>query len=92
MTCAKQEQCQHGDGCFVASDYDVKRCTAFKSKAQTNEEWFCQLSTEEKAELLVQISNYDGLCTVCMDECNTQNCKYEDGKNGWIEWLKEIHK
>ena len=43
---------------------------------QTNEEWFCTLSTEEKAEVLLRFYYQD----VCM---NT--------KQSVVEWLKEVH-
>lgn len=46
-------------------------------KEQTNEEWFTNLSTEEKAETLLRFYYQD----VCM---NT--------KQSVINWLKEVHK
>lgn len=34
---------------------------------QTNEEWFCQLSTEAKAEVLAQLSSYGGNVGAILD-------------------------
>ena len=84
MSCARQDRCKHGDGCFVASDYNVKRCTAFKSKVQTNEEWFCGLSTEEKATFLaIQIR-------LGVEFYRTNDERYQN-HDWWVEWLKQPH-
>ena len=47
---------------------------------QTNEEWFCQLPTEEKAKWL------ENKMTWAAQEQGTFTAK------GWEKWLKEIHK
>ena len=49
---------------------------ALEPLEQTNEEWFCGLSTEEKARVLA-------------DEKLHFRMLYYDG---FVEWLKEIHK
>ena len=52
---------------------------------QTNEEWFCGLSTEEKAEWL---SNRDEFIYDCGQRSLTP--KIMD-KDEWEEWLKQPH-
>ena len=36
-------------------------------KMQTNEEWFCQLPTEENAETVAQLSSYGGNVEAILD-------------------------
>ena len=55
-------------------------------KEQTNEEWFCGLSTEEKAEWLKKHMK--------CDDCPKQNrCNGHHGgcTTLMVEWLKEKH-
>ncbi len=60
----------------------------------TNEEWFCSLSTEEKANFLLRIF---GNCGWCRDGGNPKfcptdfenSCLFED--DGLVKWLKEKH-
>ena len=61
------------------------QCTADKNRTeckyyqpQTNEEWFCQLSTEEKAKVLRRKTHGN-------DEDN------ERIEQGWVNWLKAKH-
>lgn len=84
MTCARQDRCKHGDGCFVASDYDVARCTAFKSKVQTNEEYLRSCNTEELAIFIANIWER-GYVSGELDFDRNCDTKY------WMEWLKEKH-
>ena len=60
-------------------------CPRCKGKGLTNEEWFCQLPTEEKAKWLAEHMN----CSYCpkQEPCFTAN----DCKKLFIEWLKEKH-
>ena len=51
-----------------------------KKSAQTNEEWFCTLNTEQKAEWL------EDKMTWAAQEQGTFTAK------GWEKWLKEVHK
>ena len=56
-----------------------------KTKEQTNEEWFCGLSTEDKAVFLSveaarAISEYE------------DNDTKRTGMNFWKYWLKAVHK
>lgn len=65
----------------------------------TNEQWFCLLSTEEKAEWLTN----SGFLTCTLRDC--EDCKYYDKNSDdcidgyeathdtqmWVEWLKQKH-
>ena len=69
MTEPKEEKCEAccGSGYinFWTDDGHIsmrtcRRCDGYgyiKAKPQTNEEWFCQLTTEEKAKVIVNIHN-----------------------------------
>lgn len=86
MTCKKETECAHGIGCFIKDDWDVARCFAFKRKPQemTNEEWFCTLSTEEKATFLaIQIR-------LGVEFYRTNDERYQD-HDWWVKWLREKH-
>ena len=50
-----------------------------EGRVQTNEEWFCGLSTEEKAEQLYR----------WQEQGNTILRKF---KSEWVRWLKEMHR
>ena len=71
--------------CKYGYHYD---CPNYKSKdvgKQTNEEWFCGLSTEDKAVFLSveaarAISEYEN------------NDTKRTGMNFWKYWLKAVHK
>lgn len=67
---------------------------AGKPKPMTNEEWFCTLSTEEKAKFFKGISEKCLNCggTIEYDEigeCPFGRCR--TGLNEYEDWLKEIH-
>ena len=51
----------------------------------TNEEWFCQLSTTEKAKFLANESEY---MYECGERQSTPKTMYEED---WEYWLKEKH-
>lgn len=55
-------------------------CDGTGEVTMTNEEWFCSLSTEEKAKWLEDKMMW------AAQEQGTFTSK------GWIRWLKEIHK
>ena len=76
------------DYCFCSKEscdgYDS--CKERKLQEQTNEEWFCGLSTEEKAEWLKKHMK--------CDDCPKQNrCNGHHGgcTTLMVEWLKEKH-
>lgn len=70
---------------FVDKNYECAVCHGTGQITQTNEEWFCGLSTEEKAEWL---SNRDEFIYDCGQKGTTP--KIMD-KDEWEKWLKEIH-
>ena len=68
------------------------------SEVQTNEEWFCGLSTEEKAKMLGRVS----FCDFCPHQLSkhcawttgyNEDCVYGNKENEelWLNWLKEKH-
>ena len=68
--------------------YFKKCCPAVWDKSgepQTNEEWFCGLSTEEKAKF------FDKICYSAWGDINSRFRDMADYTD-WIEWLKEEHK
>ena len=82
-----------------------KQCTADKNRTEcryyqptTNEEWFCGLSTEEKAKYIAKsMFFYDSQFGLTMVEALRKSVEYEDGLNETIEhdvveWLKQLHK
>ena len=81
MTCKWKVFCKQGDTCVAHNGYDILKCTAFKDKGvpMTNEEWFCTLSTEEKAKWLEE------KMTWAAQEQGTFTAK------GWEMWLKQPH-
>ena len=90
MTCKWKVFCKQGETCVAHNGYDIWRCTAFKDKGvpMTNEEWFCGLSTEEKAEWLSKHFH----CGDCILEKPMCGGEYDGCKSAFVEWLKEIHK
>lgn len=64
-----------------------------KPKQMTNEEWFCGLSTEEKAEWLT--GTFD-LCGTGCSRCFLKDrCFADDGHDiteYLVKWLKEVYK
>ena len=55
---------------------------------QTNEEWFCSLPTEEKAEWLSKHFH----CGDCIFEKPMCGGEYDGCKSAFVEWLKGEHK
>lgn len=81
MTCMKQEFCIHEKYCQRHIGQNFDSCILFSrnSKPQTNEEWFCELPTEEKAKWL------ENKMTWAAQEQGTFTAK------GWEMWLKQPH-
>lgn len=77
MTCMKQEFCIHEKYCQRHIGQNFDSCILFSrnSKPMNNEEWFCSLSTEEKARVLVNNKLFFRMLDY----------------DGFIEWLKEKH-
>lgn len=88
----KCEDCSGYDVCKRYGDIEkAEKCNKFNKANQTNFEFVQSCTMEELAELLVDISNYEGTCTICTGECTPCNCKYDGGVLGWVKWLKEKH-
>lgn len=69
-------------------------CDRYKKDMTTNEEWFCNLSTEEKAEFLKKIIKS---CGWCLDGGNPPYCLFSGNKclfndGDFVEWLKQPHR
>ena len=73
--------------CFWLDGYDGAYCADGLDlyKPMTNEEWFCSLPTEEKADKLTDFAWWLHP-SVPTDE------KREQTKKQIMEWLKEVHK
>ena len=92
--------CKHANYCeIVAGGYSsqVKSCRDYRKGETTNEEWFCELSTEEKAKVLYNFFMARTFCHICPENnvCDIgYKCKYSDGKKieDWVKWLKKPHK
>ena len=61
----------------------------------TNEEWFCNLSTEEKAKIFHKIFMVRTFCHICPEGgvCDIgYKCKYHEGEvEDFVMWLKQPH-
>lgn len=82
MACTRKKQCLYGDMCPTArsDEYNLIDASCYKPLEQTNEEWFCELSTEEKAKWL------ENKMTWAAQEQGTFTAK------GWEMWLKQPHR
>lgn len=68
---------------------------AERERNMTNEEWFCSLSTEEKAEWLGDKLDYCQImwywaCDKCTWSKKHESCMND--KEKWLEWLNQPHK
>jgi len=78
--------CKHAEQCPAKAEHGgAIRCSAYKPQEQTNEEWFCQLSTEEKAEFLVKIE------LSAMHPVKRGSVDMEKFIEEVVEWLKQPH-
>lgn len=69
---------------FVDKNYECAVCHGTGLTEQTNEEWFCNLSTEEKAEWVTKN------LSVYADDWVKSDEKLLNPAT-WVDWLKEIH-
>lgn len=77
----KCPKCKFYSICGGRLNETVENCVRFKSVEQTNEEWFCTLSTEEKAK---------EMCVIMADMAEANDGVWDEEM---IEaWLKEKHK
>ena len=79
---------KHADGvCVMGKCPHIKTCCPVvwdkSGKPLTNEEWFCSLSTEEKARWIAE----EKLC-----RCYFIFPSMEEAIQDVMEWLKEMHK
>ena len=85
-------RCEHCNGTGKSNMYkdgefvDCMYCGGTGVIEQTNEEWFCSMTTEEKAEWLTEFGIRFIPCelTVLPEKTKTY-------KNNILEWLKEAH-
>ena len=81
--------CDHIDVCYVPRSVGcVEQCEHFKGRPsgeQTNEEWFCGLSTKGKAEFLVKIE------LSAMPPVKRGAIDMEKFIEEVVEWLKQPH-
>ena len=81
--CGSANQCQYGDMC--KPKYDIGGCSHYREKRpQTNEEWFCNLSTAEKAKWL-----YDHYVNARADEYYGRQ---EKTLSEYQKWLVSVHR
>ena len=78
------DKCTHAERCPAKAEYGgAIRCSAFKP--MTNEEWFCQLSTEEKAKVLNDLY-WD------FDYKGRLYYNFETTEKSYERWLKQPHR
>ena len=84
MKCPKcgYKQAIHDD---INEWWHCPQCHGSGEVQMTNEEWFCQLTTEEKAKWLSRNSKF---MYGCGRMETTPKVMYEED---WEMWLKEIH-
>ena len=89
----------HGTGKEdIVTGLNCDRCWGRGEVEVTNEEWFCGLSTEEKAKYIAKsMFFYDSQFGLTMVEALSKSIEYEDGLNDTIEhdvieWLKQPHR
>ena len=82
--CKSRKYCDNADKVNYCAGYIFDDS---KPKMLTNEQWFCSLSTEEKAKEFVTIQFQErDLCNVITDEM-IQSCLKR-----WEEWLKRPYR
>ena len=85
--------CEYLKFCARSGIEDVG-CDRYKKDMTTNEEWFCGLSTEEKAKWMAKHMSF---CEVCeIQTCRGDGCqRFDRGSmtetDAFREWLKEKH-
>jgi len=75
------------NGDEYTGEWEQHECEDCKGtgEVQTNEEWFCQLSTEEKAKWIAQ------QCKNTLNEYINEDALSRTNYKFWENWLKEIH-
>ena len=80
----KCDDCKFVENCVDYGWKDCKKFTPKPNEPMTNEEWFCKLSTEEKAEVIAEKIRHAQLQYVPTYGTFTNS-------DWWEKWLKEIH-
>ena len=84
MKCPTCESCEYTQYCGATEI--MRKCERHNKKVeQTNEEWFCTLSTEEKADKLTDFSFW------LVPTIPTED-KREQIRKKIVEWLKQPHR
>ena len=76
------DDCKFQENCVDYGWQDCKKFTSKPSEPMTNEEWFCNLSTEEKAKWIAEEKMCRGYFIFPSMEEAIQDA---------LEWLKEKH-
>ena len=90
----KCDDCKFVENCVDYGWQECKKFTPTPSEPMTNEEWFCQLTTEEKAKWMAKHMSF---CEVCeIKTCRGDGCqRFDRGSmtetDAFREWLKEKH-
>ena len=86
MKCPTCESCEYAQYCGATEI--MRKCERHNKKVeQTNEEWFCGLSTEEKVKALLDLR--ERIRQKMRAELGSEN-KFHKG-DYYREWLKEKH-
>ena len=86
MKCPTCESCEYEQYCGATEI--MRKCERHnKNKPQTNEEWFCGLSTEEKVTALLDLR--ERIRQKMRGEIGSENKFYKG--DYYREWLKEKH-
>lgn len=89
----KCDSCKFVDGCVDYGWSECKKFTPKPSEPITNEEWFCKLSTEEKAKWLSE--TFD-ICGAGCGKCFIRELCFDEHNNKmptdlFAVWLKQKH-
>lgn len=95
------DKCTHTDGCPAKAEHGgALRCSAYKPQEQTNEEWFCKLSAEEKAMVIICCcpyesdwfgDNFEKRIEQRIKDISKATVGYKHGVNKIKNWLKQPH-
>lgn len=81
----KCDDCKFREDCVDYGWQECKKFTPKPSEPMTNEEWFCTLSTEEKAKWL---SRHNQFMYNCGEKHAMPKTMHEED---WEWWLKQPH-
>lgn len=94
MKCDYCDGCGYIDGSDGLTEIKCWKCEGTGQMEENNEDWFCRLPTEEKANVLAQFEMLIKLkgnhsCIGCIYDCKIK-CM-PDIVNEWKAWLKQPH-